>query len=305
MAEPHRPGERYRRNFLIEGGKIPFIRRIFARDLAMEMTMLGFSNYSQRAGEEWRDKEFYENQFILLSGVLGSTANCVGAGENWNDERFAAHAYTLVDAITQDPESAADALNKWNDDRVELFKDEFARSVLQSSKASYDAIRTDRPALLGEHRNAIASKAFSEPEWCYKLGKNFKSAVDAVYPEFADKIAMGLSRSAEYSFKARRDWTGLENNLSLQVYPKVGFDFDNFVLHFPEDSYGTLIAQIPEATWKKLLEVESLSTEEFKEGLFYSNLPAVLDSGNVERWANTILEHFKEVAIGGDTYRIA
>ena len=95
----------------------------------------------------------------------------------------------------------------------------------------------------------------------------------------------------------------LTTSMRIALSP-IFYRFEYNLPNFPEDSYGTLIAQIPEATWKKLLEVESLSTEEFKEGLFYSNLPAVLDSGNVGPWVDTILKEMnkKEVAIGGDTY---
>ena len=297
--------ERFRDSVDVALGNIPFVKRLFAHRSASRLR--GNSpRYCVVAGDTWGDKEFYEHQFTLVQGISVTPQECVEAGKRWNDERFAAHAHTIVDMVTQVPDFAAEAGGSWKKDRFELFRDELAKSVLQSAEASYKAFLLWEKGKKGEFRDAIISKACSEPELCYAIESELRNPVIINDPQdFTDKIASGLSKSLQYSFKARRDWTGLENNLSLQVYPKVGFDFDNFVLHFPEDSYGTLIAQIPEATWKKLLEVESLSTEEFKEGLFYSNLPAVLDSGNVERWANTILEHFKEVAIGGDTYRIA
>lgn len=244
------------------------------------------------AGKYWGDQQFHESQFILIQGISVNPRACNDAGREWIDERFAAHAQTLVDMLTESPEYAAAAGRSWNDDRVKLFKDELAKSVLQSAKASYHAIEGWHKWKLGEHRDAIISKAFSDPENCYHVNTHVTYIlVDPAMEDCTVKIAEGLSKSAEYSFMARKDW---------QKRP-----FGMIKDHFPEDSYGALIAQIPEPTWNRLLEIESQSNVKFKRSLFYSNLPAVLDSGNVERWANTILEHFKEVAIGGDTYRIA
>jgi hypothetical protein len=283
--------ERFRDSVDVALGNIPFVKRLFAHRSASRLR--GNSpRYCVVAGDTWGDKEFYEHQFTLVQGISVNPQECVEAGKRWNDERFAAHAHTIVDMVTQVPDFAAEAGGSWKKDRFELFRDELAKSVLQSAEASYKAFLLWEKGKKGEFRDAIISKACSEPELCYAIESELRNPVIINDPQdFTDKIASGLSKSLQYSFKARRDWKR-EYFWMIEAY-------------FPENSNGKLVSDIPEPVWEKLLQAEGYSFNSSNTELFYGNLPAVLKGENVEQWVDTILGHFKENVIGGDTYRIA
>jgi hypothetical protein len=167
-------------------------------------------------------------------------------------------------------------------------------------------------------KHAIAERIKDSPEDCYNAGQVWSSKR---FNKLRGEIVEGVTKDSQWAYRAWKNWEMIRLHFtarpivkSISSNPKYSWEVIHSLAesrrHFfnrysPRNSLWGLLIRLPKSEMKVLDRVYELAEKAGAEDNFHASWPTVLRKDNLHQWSKTIIKHFEENTIGGDTYRIA
>jgi len=279
--------------------------------------------YSYLAGRDWSYDRSNSHAKQLAEGVVQDSWWSFYAGRDWKSKKFEKYADQIVGMVTQFPEHSELAGRRWSDEKFEKCGSKLAEGVSQSPEYSYKAGKYWKNERVEKYLDKLVNGVAKSPRWSYESGEKWS---DEKFDPHADQIIRGVLLQEEVSKgeqswytaskgwkpeRVQKLWTSIIGEYNPGEVPEeLDFDYIKNWFMFAEKGDLEGMAKLPLARFNQILETYSLIQElpeeergEVRE-LFFEGFSGALEKGNVKPWAEYVLKHFNDGAIGGGNYRM-
>jgi hypothetical protein len=225
--------------------------------------------------------------------------------------KFSLFGHLLAEKVKTQPELILSAEVSWKYfSRVaHIFIAECKDPEIAHARASGWKLENYKPVA-----RQLASIVSEDINLAYDVGakfpdERFEPIKDIIYERVLSDLRLSLfalsgwnsERSSEFSSYAVQKWG------EVIVDRVEGFTKREKIIwsDISNEMDVKVLEGLPISETKIVIEAYGFALQNRAEDYFFKNFKTVIQDGNVKPWAEHIINHFEEPAIGGDTYRIA
>jgi len=211
-----------------------------------------------------------------------------------------------VDEICKDPRACVEAVIRWGEDQVEPYLERFIASIVTHPLSCRMAGQDWKEEVFMPSARDFSGGISRSAEQSYEAGLSWK---DAPFYATARDLIKGISGS-EYHRLAKDNWPQRRRDLiePVEFLGQVFFD------RLPEKSQSVwlrdglcvqpeILITLSDADLHLITEAHEFAQSDEDKLAFRTHLKKSLSEGTQQKWAKTIIEHFRRDTKGGAQYR--
>jgi len=255
-----------------------------------ELSCVAGTKFSEERFERYGDK--------LAETVAQSAQRSYLAGVKWDIERFERHSDKLVEGVIQSADHSRAAGENWPRKLFEKYGDKIIAKITTSAEFSYRAGHFWAKRRFDTYADELVETVSQDPVWSFQAGVIWK---DERFDTYADELLEATSQDLRMVLGLKGSW----RKERFDKYQERIIELVN-QYHSGEKDEREGILQTWEAYDLVSNSISQLSGGEMEQAIesLGDNFGKALKKGTVKEWADYIIKHFNDGAIGGGNYRM-